>query len=175
MDAQVILVALVVSVFAPLVLAMVTGNQQRKSKKQDWDRQDELTARAEASAEKIAAATALLSKKAEVIAVKVEEVAVAAVEAHSETSDQLGQIHALVNSDMTAARQELLDQTRVTLAMLKKIAAADAAAGHPISPEDTQVIADTEKRIITLQAILVDRQTQQSKADDVANNSAKEL
>lgn len=177
---QVIFVALIVSIFAPLIMAMLTGRQQRMSKQQDWDRQDQLAARAEAAAEALAARTAeALRITTEEAATKVAETAHLLLEAQASQAQrtdevarlaaknqaimttQLIQIHTLVNSDMTAARQELLDQTRITLMMLRTIISDDVQAGRPSRPDDLQAITDTERRIDTLRAILADRLAQQ--------------
>ena len=38
--------ALIVSIISPVLMALLTGHQERKNKRLDWDRQDELTKRA---------------------------------------------------------------------------------------------------------------------------------
>ena len=43
---EVIFVALIVSIISPALMALLTGHQERKNKRLDWDRQDELTKRA---------------------------------------------------------------------------------------------------------------------------------
>ena len=50
-DVEVILVALIVSIISPVLMALLTGHQERKNKRLDWDRQDELTKRALRAAE----------------------------------------------------------------------------------------------------------------------------
>ena len=43
--------ALIVSIISPALMALLTGHQDRKNKRLDWDRQDELTKRALRAAE----------------------------------------------------------------------------------------------------------------------------
>lgn len=73
---------------------------------------------------------------------------------------QLRQIHTLVNSDMTAARQGELNQTSVTVIVLKRLRALDEAAGRA-TIEDDLLIANTEARAEELRGLLADRRIQQ--------------
>lgn len=89
-----------------------------------------------------------------------DAVALAAKSANVETQSQLRQIHTLVNSDMTAARQGELDQTRVSLILLRKLATVAEHAGREATEEERAAIDATEKRIKELEAILADRLAQ---------------
>jgi hypothetical protein len=177
---QVVFVALIVSVFAPLILAWVTGRQQRMSKQQDWDRQDALAKRAEDAAAALAERTAaalrksqedaaaavsrvsdrLAANQAEVMR-RGDEVARLAAKSQAETNTQLKQIHTLVNSDMTAARQEELNQTRQALDALQRIIARDYEDERAPSEADLAAVVEKEARIEELTAILADRRVQQ--------------
>ena len=70
---------------------------------------------------------------------------------------QARRIHTLVNSDMTAARQSELDQTRATLVISRRIVALARAGGDKPLTEDTDAIGRLESRVTELEQILADR------------------
>ena len=74
--------------------------------------------------------------------------------AQKDNTHRLDEIHTLVNSDMTAARQSELNQTRLTLATMRKVVAISKT---PPSPEDLAAIESTESRILELETIIADR------------------
>lgn len=159
---ETLLLALIVSVISPLILALVSGHQTRKTaladKEADWKRQDELAARGENHTK---TQTDLLKEDTNHIKVVVEDAAHAQEEEAVETRMQLSQIHSLVNGDMALARSELLRQTRISLTMLKKIVDLDVEAGRIPHAEDVEAIADMEERITELESIIEDRVAQQ--------------
>ncbi len=123
------------AVIAPIVQSSILYRQRRRERLEDYERQDR-------------------------IAAKVDQVADTAASNAISTNNQLKQIHTLVNSDMTAARQSELEQTRVSLALMRKLVAQDIAAGADISIEDRATIESTEARIKELEQILADRLVQ---------------
>lgn len=130
------------------------GRERRKDQQATWDRDD-------AVAEQAAKAAALLLAEQQATKTRTNEVAASLAASTAATDAKLDAIHTLVNSDMTAARQSELDQTRVTLVMLRKVVALDHAAGRESSEQDVATIETTEARIAELQAILADRLAQQ--------------
>lgn len=116
-----------------------------------------LAARTEEAATQAAKAAALLLAAQRDTIDRTNEVARLAALNVATTDAQLKQIHTLVNSEMTAARQAELDQTRITLIMLRKVVAMDKANGREPEPEDLEAIITTGARITELQAILADR------------------
>lgn len=80
--------------------------------------------------------------------------------ARESVNSQLRQIHTLVNSDMTAARQGELNQTLVTIIVMKRLRAVNLAAGLSVA-EDDLIISNTEMRAEELRGVLADRRTQQ--------------
>jgi hypothetical protein len=138
--------------------------------------------KAEERAEKVArqareAAALLATAQAETIA-RTEEVArVAAandvkVQQQLHAIDEQGKkIHILVNSDMTAARENERDSMKVTLLALKKIRVLHEQAGVTFDPEDEEEIAKTEARILELDGILADRHQAQLAVDAEARAS----
>lgn len=74
------------------------------------------------------------------------------------THSQLKEIHALVNSNMTASMQGELDARTNELAMMKEVIRLNRAAGVEPSVESLAAIAATEGRRAELVLILADRQ-----------------
>ncbi len=74
---------------------------------------------------------------------------------------QLTEIHTLVNSDMTAARQELLDQTEITLMMLRRVVEEARREGIEPDPRDVEAVSKTERRVKAMRGVLADRLAQQ--------------
>jgi hypothetical protein len=101
-----------------------------------------------------------LSERQDEVASRVSEVAVKAARVASRTEHQLGQIHTLVNSDMTAARQAELDQTRKHLTTLARLIEADLRRGEEPSLEDLEEQSKMQARASELEAILADRLVQ---------------
>jgi hypothetical protein len=66
-------------------------------------------------------------------------------------------IHILVNSDMTAARQNERDQTQLTIIALKRLMALNVKMKLPITNYDHEAIRLAEERVVELNAILADR------------------
>jgi uncharacterized membrane-anchored protein YhcB (DUF1043 family) len=162
---EVIFVAVIVSVIAPTLLAFLTNRQRITERRMDWDRQDAREKadreRQEAVAKQAAEAAELLLAEQRATKARTEEVAVLAARAASATDSQLKQIHTLVNSDMTAARQELLDQTRLLVSIYRKTIEDDRAAGREATPSDLAALDAAEAKVSELQGILADRLAQQ--------------
>ena len=136
MDAAVaIVVAAAIACAGPLLLDWRTGRRRALERAEDFARQD-------------------------AVARKVDQVAADAKVATVETASQLRQIHTLVNSDMTAARQGELDQTRVSLILLRKVVAMAETAGRVATADELAAIEETEKRVTELESILADRLAQ---------------
>lgn len=142
-----ILVAIFASVTAPLILAYRTERMHREDRQADYARQDEV-------AERAASASTALLKEQRLIASGTKE----ANGKLDHLDLQTKRIHTLVNSDMTAARQSELDQTRAMAAVLRRvIAVATAAKEQEPDPADVEALERAEKRIEELRAILADR------------------
>lgn len=130
--AAAILVAATLSCAGPVYLDWRTNARLARNRTEDMVRQDE-------------------------VARKVDGVASAARIVSDDTASQLRQIHTLVNSDMTAARQGELDQTRISLFLLRKIGMMAQAAGHAATAEEAGAIAAAEERVKELEGIIADR------------------
>lgn len=210
-DSVTIIVALLVSVIAPLMLSVLTGKQAHRAKIQDWARQDQVAAQAEkaaalllekqnqqaAKAEEAAVllldkqnqiaghaaeAATLLATKQDEIAKQAEVAATLLLEAQNETkrrtdevasrvaqSDrdikgQLQEIHKLVNSSLTEAREAELDSMVVSLGLLRRVIEMDRDHGLPVNNADAGSLEAKRARIEQLQTIVADRHAQEAVA-----------
>jgi hypothetical protein len=145
---------------SPVLLTMLQGRTRRAERVEDFARQDAIAAKADAVAEQAAIAAKLLHSSQQLTIAKTDEVAAVARTNAADTASQLKQIHTLVNSDMTAARQGELDQTKITLVGLNTIIEMAKAMGHEPTAAQLDAVAITEKHIIELEAILADRLAQ---------------
>src|SRR5580692_8850268 len=114
------------------------GNRRDKERKEDWDRQDEVAKQA------AVAAKLLLDAQQESIS-RTDEVAKVAAETNKniqsqlvEVNEQGKKIHALVNSDMTAARTNERNQTILTLAALRRVQALSKSLGIDSNPSEEE-------------------------------------
>ncbi len=152
---------------------------KQQERAEDNARQDLIAARAAAVAAQTAKATGLLFSAQQETIARTDEVARLAAEAVSKINEQLTaldeqgkKIHILVNSDMTAARTNERDQTKLTLVALKRVQALSASLGLPIDPTELEAISAAEARIVKLDVILADRLAAQRIVDhDQANPS----
>jgi hypothetical protein len=134
-----IVVALIAGVVGPGVSALLLGRQRQSDKRQDWARQDQVAARAAEAADALVASN--------------EEVARVAATASRIQLEKLGEIHTLVNSDMTASRTNEMNATILLAAVLRRL--------HDPTAEDSAAIDLADARITELRAILADRLIQQ--------------
>ncbi len=151
---QVVLVALLVSVVAPTILALITNRSRRADKAQDWARIDAVAAQAKADA---VVAREGQEKAAQLLAENNKIVA----ETARDTTERLTVIHTLVNSNMTAAMQENLDATVRERVALKAQEAMLISFQHMVPPELSAAIALAEAKISELTIQLNDRKRQQ--------------
>lgn len=156
MDPVSIIVLAVIAVFssvtAPLLIMQSTARTRRRERLEDYAHQDRLAAEAAEAAEAAVAATRVSNGKLD------------------QLSAQAAQIHSLVNSDMTAARQAELDQTRSLLTVLRRVVSITADKGQPPDPADVQAIENAIRRVTELERVLSDRLAQFREAERNARN-----
>ena len=162
-------VALIASIVGPVVLSVILAFFNGRAKREDWRRQDQLEA-IKAEREKEVAAQAseaarLLLEAQKASEERLKEVAHLAKISNAKTEGSLKEIHTLVNSDMTAARQSELTQTQALLILMKSNKARDEAAGLKTSTSDQAAIDAQEIRVLELQRILDDRHDAQQRAN----------
>lgn len=189
-DSATIIVALLVSVIAPVLLSVLTGKQAHRAKVADWERQDQVAAQAEKAAALLlekqnqiaghaAEAATLLATKQDEIAKQAEIAATLLLEAQNETkrrtdevanrvaqSDreikvQLTEIHRLVNSTLTEAREAELDSLVVSLGLLRRVIKLDREHGLPVNDADAESVLTKKDRIEQLQTVVADRHAQE--------------
>lgn len=155
---------LIAAVVGPVLLSYLNSKQQRASKQQDYDRLDAVADRAQkvaaAAAGRAEAASEQVKETATLLLAANERVA----EATHEAAGKLDAIHALVNSQLTAALQSELNATVRELAVLGELAAMREAMGRPVSPETAAAIRSAAARIVELKANLADRAEQTATA-----------
>jgi uncharacterized membrane-anchored protein YhcB (DUF1043 family) len=162
--------------------------RHRDDRDAEWARQDAVAARAAQAADDLAAvqkqiadhaaeAASLLLAKQEAAVQAQQNVAAQAAEAarllvannelvartSSGISDQLGVIHTLVNSNMTAEMQARFDAIKRELAMMREVVELKKANGLEPTPEVLAEIAATEASLHELDAALTDRRKAQDK------------
>jgi hypothetical protein len=185
-----ILTAIFASITAPLILIHRTERIHREDQLEQYRREDQVALRAQQAAsdlmqqqERTAAAAAQLVKQVadqaaeaasklqaaqqESIARTDEVARLAAISAKTADAklDQIDlqakRIHTLVNSDMTAARQSELDQTRAMVVVLTRvIQLANRTPGAQPDPQDVQALESARLRVTDLESILADRMAQ---------------
>lgn len=151
-------VAVFTSITAPLILARRTERMHREDQLADYQRQDEVAREAKT------AATTLLKQQVEAAeAARLRDEAASDLLARIDA--QADRIHTLVNSDMTAARQEELDQAEATIVVLQRVIGVARSKGTEPEPEDLVALRTARLRRDKLEQILADRMHQLREAD----------
>lgn len=131
------LIAAAVSVFSPWLLARQLNAQAKETRKVDWDRQDEVAAR-------VAENSALSAERNKIQSAKLE------------------QIHSLVNSNLTAAIEQELTATQLSLVLLEEIKSLTGGVSTKVSGER---IVSARKHIAELEVTLAQRAVQTKAAE----------
>ena len=139
----IIAVALITGVISGVVGPTLLNRQLRANKQLDWEREDKVALRA--------------AKVAADLEARDEKRAAAAAKAAGVVLEKIGEVHTLVNSDMTASRTNELNATILLAAALRRIADPTVA--------DEEAIEGAEAQIITLRQILADRLVAQQKVE----------
>ena len=173
----------VIAVVSPGILALLTGWQNGKSKREDWRRQDEVAKRQEDAAEKVSQvaakaeeAAALLVTRQDASAGAAQQAAEDLVEANENlrretrraaalVNGKLDQIHTLVNSNLSAAMDDRLTAIRALIVALQQ--ATDQ------SPAAVERIQALESTAIELEAQLADRVRQTRVAEAQVEQGAE--
>lgn len=137
-------------------------------------RTDEVAAQAERAAAKLLAAQQESIARTDEVARLTALSAKRADEKLDQIDLQARRIHTLVNSDMTAARQSELDQTRAVVVVLRRvIALAERTRGAEPDERDVTALSAANKRVIDLEAILADRMAQMREVEAEADIAAR--
>jgi hypothetical protein len=157
---------------AAATAVLVAAEQQAKlrssEKAEDWRRQDAVAEKVAAAAIKTAGAADLLLQAQADTVKRTDEVARLAAETDKRVFDKLGEIHILVNSDMTAARTAERDAMQLLAVSLDQQRLANLKIGIPVAPALMEQIEYAKTRIVELDQILADRHAAQKRIDDEA-------
>jgi polyhydroxyalkanoate synthesis regulator phasin len=178
--------AVFTSITAPLILARRTERMHREDQLADYQRQDQV---AKVAAETAAAAALQVQEVATLAAEAAARLEAAQAESIRRTDEvarltasqavqtdrkldaidaQAKRIHTLVNSDMTAARQSELDQTRAMVAVLRRVTSLAQEKGTAPDPRDMEALSTADARVGELEQILADRLHQLHQVEDEA-------
>lgn len=168
-----VLVAIVVAIPTTIATAVPLLTARQNFRRQDKvaaqaqvaaalleERQNAAAARAAETADRLLASQQETKAAAEEVARVAAESQTATDAKLNEISNATDRVHDLVNSDMTAARREALEQTRLTLTAVEKLVSMARDAGRAPEPVDLRAIEDAKTRIDELEAILADRLNQ---------------
>jgi hypothetical protein len=207
------LAAIFSSITAPMLLVLINNRQLRRTRTEDYARQDKVAEKAATVARSLlnqqAEQAAHVAETARLLAERQGEIAEAAAQAArllletqaaairrtdevarlaAETAlvadhkldsldAQARRIHALVNSDMTDARQSELNRARELLIVEKRVVALTRLKGAAPDLADIEAIGRTQTRITELEAILADRlrQLREVEADAVAPSEEEDV
>lgn len=137
-----VILALVVSVIAPLVLALVSNRHARKMKEQDWAREDIVAERAERATKLLAAGNEVLKKQNDVI-------------------------HTLVNNQMTKAYKAQLAALEANLILLRDAVGPERTAAIGSVSDQIAVLKGTLKDRAEQTAIADMQVVQVQRAEEV--------
>ncbi len=138
---------------SPIILSVITANQRRKEKLEDYSRQDAVAAQA------AEAARLLLDAN--------ERVARQSAASASETQSQLKQIHTLVNSKLTEEMKRSLIALKAQIVLLRRVINLDLAAGTETTEADRAMLSSLERTVEELSNSLTERDAVTDAAADV--------
>lgn len=156
-----IIVALIVSVVAPSLLASFSSSQRRREKEQDYAREDKLAHQAREDS------IALLASN--------ERIAQITFAAGRTTQGTLEIIHKLVNSKLTDEKQERYESLVTLEASLNRESELLKGKGLPIPEKTSDLLKSTREQIVALGAELAERRKQQVTVDKQVQNLADQL
>jgi hypothetical protein len=181
------IIAFFTSITAPLILSYRIQAHRRAERLDDRKYEESRENKRQAAAEEVAARAAIAAKDLAESQKRIADQAAEAARllvannirieaAEKEQMAKLVQIdlqakriHTLVNSDMTAARQSELDQTRAIVTVLKRVIAMDESRHIEPDEKDVLALAAAERRVSDLEAILADRMNQMREVEAEAN------
>ena len=172
------IVASVGAICGPIVMAWLVNRNARLMKAADYARQDVVAERLAARQDKAERIAAEVAAHAATTADLLVDSNTKLENDSKSNGAKLGQIHALVNSSLTASMEDQLDARRANLVLLKQVQELTAAMGRKEDPDAAGIIAATEAKIAELSAQVRDRNRQTVEAEkrlalDVARSKSK--
>jgi len=159
-DPDTVIVAVIVAILAPSVLAIGNARINRNNQKLQWERDDALEAKRIAREDAVAAQRELETQE--------HQKRLSAIE------DQANVIHSLVNSELTQAYQRALDSMIASRDNLQKVISMTIASGEIPNPKDTEDLALMGSRISELEHLVLIRLQQQQTIDAKLNGGTQE-
>lgn len=126
---EAVVVAVIVGVISPALLAGVSNRNRRKERLADYARQDEVASRVEAAA-------SITAERAQLLVASNERVAREAKSAAERTAMKLDGIHLLVDGRYTAEMRRGLVAMRGQLVLMRRLFALQVQVGEAVTPED---------------------------------------
>ncbi len=154
-----------ISALSPVLLAYTTNKQHRRDREEDRLERETVATRAANVAKE------LKDVQKTTLAVTKDNAVAAAVSA-ADAKTQLKQIHTLVNSNLTAARQSELNQTKLLLVAMKRVMAYDSELGRDTSPEDLAAVEAAISHIAGLEQLLAQGKGQLDAVEQEADTAA---
>lgn len=146
-QSETIIVALLVSIVAPSILAVGNARINEKRQKLQWTREDEIEARNENRARLAEERAAESNNKLKSI------------------QEQTTVIHSLVNSELTKAYERDLKSVSNSRLYLQTIVEMKTIKGQSPEQSDIEELAALDTRIDELQSIILSRLSQQAEID----------
>jgi hypothetical protein len=157
------------AVLVALIVAGVGVFGQYLLRRQDFARQDQVAEQAAKAAELLRTrqdqVAAQAAEAARLLLEANERVAEQSAQAFAATQRQLGQIHTLVNSNLTEAQGRELEATRAMLVTMQEVVDLKRQRGVEPSQEAIDAIAATRSRVEALSQSLAQKAEQTKVAD----------
>jgi hypothetical protein len=160
-------------VLMTVVTAWIAARKERRDadiraaeKKLEYDRQDEVAANAAKSARELLEAQRQTNRLTEDLTHQTQLATEQTQQQLSAIDEQAKKIHTLVNSDMTAARSNERDSTKLLLLSLRQVMTLNLKLGVTAGAADLEAITRAEERVAELDAILADRAAAQHKMEE---------
>lgn len=146
---EAIWLAVIVSVVAPTLTAIVTNWQLRMTRREDYRRQDEVARRAKEAVDAASSAAIAVTNIAKV------------------TNTKLSQIKALVDGGWTGSIRATLESAKRELTLLNEVVSLKQQLGFMITQDTEEAIRITQDRITQLSIDLMERERQEQEAGKI--------
>ena len=114
-------IAIFSAITAPVILNWMTTRDRAAVQQKQWDREDQVAAKAELVAQHAAEAAELLRQNQEKAAKLLADNNRAVASTAKDTGEQLQAIHTAVNSNLTVRMTETLNATQAQLALMERL------------------------------------------------------
>lgn len=151
MDVGTLLIAIMVSIVAPVLLSYLNGRERHKEKKQEYERQDLVAERVAEAARQAEQAAKLLLEDNKRVATLAATTSRTTLLRLQHIADQGAEIHRLVNSNLTQAQQRELSATITMHETMLEVIDLKRKAGFPPSEKALTVVNEVQGRIANME------------------------